>query len=639
MIKCMMTRLTKLQSCGKVVSCAIVSLVVGICFTEALPVDARLFYSESVLSWVVIALLFCMLWKYSSLLRVRFKKNRRECVLTCLLALLFSAFTVFGANLVDEAQFNPFSLKIIAAILGCSIPFVFGLEALWILLDRLQDRHLGKSSMALDRADEKQRIFRSASTKWIVVVFALLMVAWTPYFLAAWPGFFCYDLNNVPIAEWSQYHTRSFHALIPIFHTILMGSIIEAGMALFGDIHGGVALYTFFQMIVLAALFTGVLVWLRKCGASKVLVYGSLLYYILDPVIGMFVVCDTRDVLFSALFVVFCSFAYLLASLGGASKKHRVITLLAFVLLGFLTAIIRTNGLYAIAVGTILALILAKKGTRRFFVGGACAIVALCMIWQGPVYAALSVTPSERTKIEMMGVVIQQMAYVTTNDELSDVERENLEAIGYGYPDHYRPNLSDPSKHTINGVRTKDLMLAYLRLGLNHPASYAKAELLRSEDMWSPYSIIDCYNGESPSYDSKATSFFAANTEIYGGFEEIDTSKFPWLLEVLKNIGGQIYLQKIPGLSILVSLPFYIWVMLIAVCRCLIKFESDREKLILLGFYLGLLVTLYLAPAVVTRYYLFLFFGLPVLLWCLGSSHALSEHDEGKDCLEMPKND
>lgn len=260
----------------------------------------------------------------------------------------------------------------------------------------------------------------------------------------------------------------------------------------------------------------------------------------------------------------------------------------------------------------------------------AAALLVSCF-WYGPITNLLS--KKDNAREESLAVPIQQLAYITKFQKTSPLENSYLDSIGYEFPnDNYRTDISDGSKSTISRISSMNLLKAYIALGLRHPTDYFAAELLRGQDAWNPYSYIDCYNGLAPSYEGRETSFFSSNTEINGGdFSEITTGKFPALLEFIKIVSRELLFQRIPLLGLLVSLPFYTWVLLIALVRSISL--ADRSKLngslVITLIFLSAYISVYFGPAVLPRYYLFLIFGFPLMMYSLIEFNNIQNEGKG----------
>lgn len=327
---------------------------------------------------------------------------------------------------------------------------------------------------------------------------------------------------------WEQYSTGQLNSHHPVAHTLLVGSIISFVSGLF-DFNTGVAVYTVLQASVVALALSSIMCWMRMNDASPRLCIVLLLYCALNPVVSMYAMCATKDVLFSTFVILLCVVSYECAS---RSTRKSWILLISLVVLGLLVCIFRSNGLIAFVLMCPALVICVKRGCR-FRVGLACMIALICSyIWLGPVSEALNVEESEAHRLDGMALPVQQLAAVCANGTLSDSEISPLEDLHYTDLQAYFPTLADPSRYTLKDMSTEEIIKAYLAIGLNHPCEYAEAFLLQTQAAWNPYSWVRTYNGQVEFYADHETSFFASNTAS----PAVSDSKLPALLNTLKSI-------------------------------------------------------------------------------------------------------
>lgn len=180
-------------------------------------------------------------------------------------------------------------------------------------------------------------------------------------------------------------------------------------------------------------------------------------------------------------------------------------------------------------------------------------------------------------------------------------------------PLNYNPDLSDRSKNSIIAMDTGTLLKDYIRLCIAHPFDTLEAELLRTNNAWNPYSYIDCYNNDPSiaTYADRETSFFAATVASPGHPDSL----FPWLQNAIENISSNLVLQHIPIISLLVSIPFYVWILILALFRSIVC--KAASNMAMMGFLAILTLSALLGPCVLPRYYLFLVFGFPLLVFAV----------------------
>lgn len=425
-------------------------------------------------------------------------------------------------------------------------------------------------------------------------------------------GFVLLQHGGEANGEWGQYITGNLTTHFPVFHTLLSGIIVDFGRSFFGDgasINSGVALLTALQCVVIAAIFAYCACWMRKHRANSIIVYGAIVYFAFNPVMSTFAICTTRDTLFSAVALLVAMFAYDVVgkSVEGGFSKALIKLSLACILL----CLLRNNGLYSFI---LLAVVLVVLARQKIVVGGVCALVVVAMLlWVGPAYSALSVEQEENQQKEALALPIQQFAYVTSSGKLTEDEAAFLANSGYSFPseEDYFPKISDPSKSSIFDMDFGDLLGAYVSIGINHPIDYLYAELARTQDLWNPYSYVNCYNGFIDQVAGKETSFFSTTINSPGNAQPL----IPGVLSFMHRLGGELFFQSIPLMSLLVSLPFYFAVTMIVLFRAIMV--RDRKAIGAIFVFVALAMGVYFGPCVLPRYYMYLFFGLPLMAFLL----------------------
>ena len=435
---------------------------------------------------------------------------------------------------------------------------------------------------------------------------AVMLLCWLPALLSIFPGVFSYDAYE----EWTQVRDGMITAHHPVLHVLLLGGLVEGIYGLTGSYNAGIAVYSVLQMVLLSNAFALSISFQKKFRLSGIWQLFSLIYYCVSPVIQLFSICATKDVLFTAAQLLFLQMVILFYCRREEffAKKSRLVI---FGILTFFTMILRNNGLY-IAVIICLCMLAAlgkeKRERRRSFLITLAGVLVAYGIYVGPFYSALSVEPGGVE--EMLSVPIQQMARVYRYDydtlAAEDLEllysllpRENLEA--------YRPTVSDFVKAGFQEEAFSKNKLAYLELwvkwGIEHPLTYINSFLVNTVDFWYPFAVVDGYRdayGKSSYFDymvDQPGEEIVLLKGFHQYYEAISHDK-----EVQKN--GWSFLFLSPGwlLSLFGVFFLRIW------CE-------KRYKLIvpMLVFLLTLLTAL-LGPIALVRYVLIFFFGLPTLL-------------------------
>lgn len=327
---------------------------------------------------------------------------------------------------------------------------------------------------------------------WVWPLFSLFcLLCYLPYFLMYFPTWFNNDAvwqmeQALGLAAGSNHH--------PYFHTLIIKAFLTTGYGLFGSYTAAVALYTFFQMTLTAAVFGFYLYLLYRRGTRIFWLVLAVGFYALLPVNGMFSICMGKDAWFTAAFLLFVWAASVCASGREAGQRQWVLLFVT----GLSVCLLRSNGIF-IFLGTAFFLILsplwrAKSGefrekpriSRQQMYGSVAAVLLCYLIWQGPVLNALGVEPPDT--IESLTMPTQHLlcAYVRggnlTAEELEMLERVVPLAESDAY---YNPYLFDMTKNYIREHGDQqviadhkwDYAKLWLRVGLRNSMLYLEAEI------------------------------------------------------------------------------------------------------------------------------------------------------------------
>ncbi|MDE6405639.1 MAG: hypothetical protein K2M20_08310 [Lachnospiraceae bacterium] len=356
---------------------------------------------------------------------------------------------------------------------------------------------------------------------WIWLLFSLLcLLSYLPYYLMYYPTWF----NNDAVWQMEQalgMAAKSNHH--PYFHTLIIKVFLTVGYGLFHDYTAAVALYTFFQMALTAAVFGFYLYLLYRRGTRLLWLVLGVFFYALLPINGMFSICMGKDAWFTAAFLLFiwavknCDgrTAALIRADGqekdsGTPSGRRW---LLFFGTGLSVCLLRSNGIF-VFFGTAFLLILWQllAGRKTGGAGGlsvgsgksggkyqayesrerqgmylaVASVLACYLLWQGPVLSALRVAPPDT--IESLTMPTQHLlcTYVRGGN-LREEEVEMLEAVVplEQIDDYYNPYLFDMTKNYIREHGRQQIIAdnkgayaeLWLKAGLRNPMLYLEAEI------------------------------------------------------------------------------------------------------------------------------------------------------------------
>ncbi len=455
-------------------------------------------------------------------------------------------------------------------------------------------------------------------TKLFFVVLGIIFLCWLPVLLAYYPAVMSFDFHRQ-----SQEAARGFiwfNSYQPLAHTWLIWVAFQIGN-LFGSLQTGMVFYSIFQMLVLALSLSyscSVVYRFVNRKWALILLVG---FYAFFPYISILSVTVTKDVIFSALFLVFVCL-FIERTFFATGKKKLIIDIL-WVLEGIVMVLFRNNALYAAALFIVIWLFMGEKKQRlRILALGLCLMIGGKGALEG-MHVILG-TEIRGSQVEMFSVPIQQFGRV--GDLHGDTLDEKTRALIDTYVperiwDEYYPPISDTLKGTV-GQFTFDetwkghygeLLKAWIQVGIRYPNEYIDAFLELTAGYWS---FDDVTWAELLGYglEERMGALYTYNSTVSEVLPEgiAHETKFPWLENALENIVSANSFYKWPILGNLFKPALYCWGLILIAVLCFYNF--DKKKILITLFPLAYFATLLLGPVVQVRYVLPLIVTLPVLL-------------------------
>lgn len=139
----------------------------------------------------------------------------------------------------------------------------------------------------IDRCQEPEDVVNGSSHgKWHgLAYFAVIILGWSPWLYAFYPGSLWYDMCY----EYDQYYGAyrfDSEMQFPPFPTFVMGLLMDIGKNVFQSDNVGMFLYIILQTVVCAAACTKALTLLGELGARRRIVCLFLLFYAFFPDFG-----------------------------------------------------------------------------------------------------------------------------------------------------------------------------------------------------------------------------------------------------------------------------------------------------------------------------------------------------------------
>lgn len=480
----------------------------------------------------------------------------------------------------------------------------------------------------------KVQVERKAHPLWRMWLFYLVFIfaCWLPVFLAYYPSVFAYDaegqLYQVIAGDYSTHH--------PLLHTLFLGAFFRLGGRL-GSYSTGMAVHSVVQMLLMTGAFAGALTYLyekRTAGWTRILL---LLFYGLFPTNSVLAISTTKDVLFSALVLLYTVCFYRLTCDRNmeVTWKERAVC----ILLGVLMLLFRNNAVYAFVVSVPILFwgmrrmendcnsqqedtLWNRKAAGKEYLRLSLGILLLFAV-SAVSLKALTHAQSGSPR-EMLSVPLQQMARVWVRegngewmeDQSLRQEMEKYMPSEWGFS-LYDPHLADRVKNiAIIHDDPKGLIITWIRLGMKYPGIYIDAFLDNSVGLWS---LLDDTHARVYGIGTE-TGFGYLSTDnrtMPAGCEIVEHSYLPGLRAFMEKIVSDNEYKNWPVVKVLFAPALYWWLLYLYVVVVLYKrrYREALPAVFLVIYYM----TLLLSPTVLIRYMYPLVVTVPVILSCLTS--------------------
>ena len=468
---------------------------------------------------------------------------------------------------------------------------------------------------AFDWLERKRSASWNPNRRRTLVVSALVIgLFWLPVLLAGFPGFFNYDAGMKGQMQWAQVERGVYNDHHPILHTLWLEYTVKLGAHLFGDFNAGICLSVVLQAVLLLAVIVWALSKMLKDGCSRMGFVLAVAFFALNPMVSFFAFSTTKDVPCAASALVLC--ISLREAIGGGESSTPIakrMNALRIVVCSALCASLRSNVLIALLL-FLVVLVCAKKyicHAREICLFLALGLV-LSVVWSASSSYLLGVKKSPIGAWNSMGLPMQCLARCTQDGAVSQSDKDHIHDMLGDVA--YKWNLSDRARRAFVSYKgsKKELIKTWISMGMKYPLVYVDAILLHTEDAWNPFSVIDGYSD----YGSTRTCVFEFDTKQPGCMQ----SKLPELAALYAWISSETGPERVLPLSLLISIPFYIYAILVCAVRI-------KERACLASYYpclLLLIITLtnIAGPVMLIRYFLYLVLALPIVIhWAL-SAHA-----------------
>lgn len=465
----------------------------------------------------------------------------------------------------------------------------------------------------MSKAEAAGECGKKSGIKRLALIFLITLAVYMTALLAVYPGVYSYDASVQILQVFGSDPLTSHH---PILHTLFLCGSLKMGEILFHSYQIGLAVYSLLQITAMAAVFSFVLYRMMRRNAPLWLLLASWLFWAANPYMQVLVLLTTKDVLFSAFFLLAFDFSIdMISDPEHFFKSHALMA--GFFLSALFSCFFRNQGIYVFVFFSLFALLFFIRYKKKS--GGArplasrwlvfsVALAAIYLTVNGPVLTSLGVEKGDAK--EMLSVPMQQLARVWHEkpESLSKEERSYIEALIL--PDalegYVRVN-ADPVKSGFQTEIVKNdpgtFIKTWAAIGAKEPLTYLDSFLMGNWGYWYPGATQ--YWIDYIVFDG---SFMEAEYNILHIFRN---SRFPQYENYLRNISLTPEYEKIPLLALILNQAFPFWLMLVTGTALL--YRRQAALLVPLSFIFGYFGTLLLGPVTCVRYALPLMVCVPLM--------------------------
>ncbi len=268
------------------------------------------------------------------------KMTKRQFVLIALYSGALSLAIILSGRIVCEGSRESYLVNVFLGIsFGAAVTFFVLCPAIFCALTYLTtalNRWLSKPDLL------RTNSIRLSNRRFFFLCALSLSAFWGVHWLTYFPGAAFYDIFYIlsdPAGISGQH---------PFFYNFLLAGIFAIGKAVFGDINGGMALYSLVQMLLMSISVSYCLLWMKRQGCHKAIIIVVWCYYALSAFFSSASILITKDVIFSAAMLLYVPLLHdIYLSEGLIIKDARFIIKLAAVSL--IAVFIRNNGAFIVA--------------------------------------------------------------------------------------------------------------------------------------------------------------------------------------------------------------------------------------------------------------------------------------------------
>lgn len=443
---------------------------------------------------------------------------------------------------------------------------------------------------------------------WISLI--SIFILWIPHFLAFYPAILSYDFNVQYVSAMKGVEFFTTHH--PLIHTFLIRQFILLGTH-FGSAQTGIAIFAIVQMLIMACVMAYSCNLIYRLTGKKLFAFVTAGFYAIFPINAILTLCMTKDVLFSAFFLLF---VLLLIELELTGIKR--IAIIVFVIAdGVALLLFRNNAIYAFIV---FAIVYVSMSGKEWYKSLAVSVIIIVISIVSLVGMQKLMRAESGNKIEMYSVFLQTFARVGMNQR-SLLTDEEYNIIDSYVPNEiwtsYNPAIADNVKNYISdnydwNVDNVKLIKDWIYIGVHYPNDYIDAFLSLTCGYWSVFDESHAgVWGNGASLGMGLISTFNASSNVY--FDSIENESFLPIIKTwdIKLVNDNVYM-KVPVISLFFKPALYCLCLLVIFIGSL--YLKKKKLCVITAWPILYLMTLYLGPVVNIRYAYPIMISIPIIV-------------------------
>lgn len=384
-------------------------------------------------------------------------QDKRKFIISITISIIFSIIQLICSSInIDYTLNNILDNWLVINFLGYTI-FIWGTISTFYNF--------------LDKCNKKSPKNQNHLNFPFIINVIFIFLAWLPYFLRYYPGLLTADScaqveQAIGLAQLSNHH--------PVIHTGIISLFVNTGKIIFNDINIGVALFTIFQMITMAILFSCVLQYMKKKNMSTFIRILTLLYYMFYPINALFSVTMWKDILFAGVVPI-----YIISLIDLVFDTENFLSnkksILKYIIFSAFVMFLRNNGLYIVLLTIPITIISLIKYWKKIL-PISCMLIFSYFVIKTCIFNIFEI--KEGSVREILSIPLQQIARVEKYHK-QELDNNTIDEINLFFKcddigNKYNPIISDPVKTELDDEYFSNNKIKFIKLWLKLLKPYFK---------------------------------------------------------------------------------------------------------------------------------------------------------------------